>query len=60
MKTPLILWTILLAIVAILSPFITIWSLNTLFGLAIGYTFETWAAAGVLNTLVSGGLIQKK
>jgi hypothetical protein len=60
MKTSLIIWAVLLIVIALLSPFITIWSLNTLFGLAIAYTFETWAAAGVLNALVSGGLIQKK
>jgi hypothetical protein len=42
-------WVILVAVLMILGPVITIWSLNTLFPvLNIPYTMETWAAAGVL------------
>ena len=46
---------VLLLLVIIFSPFIAIWSLNTLFPLlAIPYTFETWLAslllAGTLKT----------
>lgn len=46
---------IVLLLVIIFSPFIAIWSLNTLFPLlAIPYTFETWLAslllAGTLKT----------
>ena len=32
-------------IIIIAGPLIFIWSLNTLFGLAIAYTFKTWLAA---------------
>jgi hypothetical protein len=33
-------------------PLATIWALNTLFGLAIAYTFKTWLAALVLAAVV--------
>jgi hypothetical protein len=29
-------------------PLAAIWAVNTLFGLGIAYTFETWCAAGIL------------
>ena len=32
----------------ILGPLGFIWAVNTLFGLTIGYTLKTWAAAGIL------------
>lgn len=45
-------------IIVILSPFAVIWSLNTLFKLAIAYSFKTWLATyilmlGTLSTRVS-------
>lgn len=36
---------------AVLGPFISIWAVNTLFGLSIPYTFWTWLAALVLLTV---------
>ena len=40
---------IVLLLVIIFSPFIAIWSLNTLFPLlVIPYTFETWLASLLL------------
>ena len=48
-----ILALVILAIV--FGPFITIWSLNTLFPvLAIPYTLETWAATIALHATVRG------
>lgn len=42
-------------LVIIFGPFITIWSLNTLFpSLAIAYTFKTWVASLLL---FGGGLM---
>lgn len=35
-------------------PFAAIWSLNTLFGLAIEYTLDTWLAAFLLTSLLQG------
>ena len=58
MKYVIIITVALLAI--ILGPFITIWSLNTLFPvLAIPYTLETWAAAIALHATIRG-IIYKK
>lgn len=46
-----ILGAIAILALAIFSPFVTIWCLNTLFPvLAIPYTFETWLAMLLINT----------
>lgn len=53
MKYFIILAIAILAI--IFGPFLTIWSLNTLFPiLAISYTLETWAAVIILHATVRG------
>jgi len=41
-------------IVFILGPFITIWSLNSLFGLNIVYYFSNWLASGWLTCIMVG------
>jgi hypothetical protein len=51
---------LLLALVVIFAPLLTIWSLNTLFGLSIGYTFFTWAATVWLQMSVFGGAVAAK
>lgn len=38
----------------IFVPLALIWSLNTLFGLTIPWTFKTWFAALVLGAVASG------
>lgn len=38
----------LVILLVIIAPLATIWALNTLFGLVIPFTFETWLAALVL------------
>ena len=40
----------------IISPFLTIGALNTLFGLSIAYTFWTWLSVCWLNLATFGGL----
>lgn len=40
----------------IFGPFVTIWSVNTLFSLAIGYSFKTWLAAIWLQFVTFGGV----
>jgi len=52
----------LIALLAIIfGPFLTIWSLNTLFPvLAIPYTFDTWCAVVLLGLAVRGNVIAKK
>ena len=44
-----------LVAVIIFAPLISIWSLNTLFGLGIAYTFWTWAAIMWLQGIAFGG-----
>lgn len=46
----------LLVLVVIFAPLATIWSLNTLFGLAIAYDFWTWLAAVWLSSVTFGGV----
>ncbi len=41
----LVLWLVLLVCV----PLLLIWSLNTLFGLGIGYSLKTWLAMMILS-----------
>jgi hypothetical protein len=45
---------IIVLLLLVFGPILTIWSLNTLFGLAIPYTFKTWFAALFLAGVVSG------
>lgn len=42
--------------VILVGPFLTIASLNTLFGLNIAYTFWTWLSVGWMNLATFGGL----
>lgn len=58
----LYVFVIALVILAIIfGPFITIWSLNTLFPLlAIPYTLETWAATIALHATVRGIFVKLK
>jgi hypothetical protein len=59
--TKLILWLILLVALVALGPFITIWTLNTLFPvLAIPYTLETWLAALFLGGILTTNVTNKK
>ncbi len=34
----------LIIAIAVIFPFLFIWAINTLFGLTIAYTLETWSA----------------
>jgi hypothetical protein len=45
----------------IAGPFLTIWSLNTLFpALAIPYTFDTWLSAIILGSVIKAGSSSSK
>ena len=47
------LFLLILATAALaLLPLLTIWALNTLFSLSIAYTFSTWLATIVLQSLL--------
>jgi hypothetical protein len=48
---------VLLAVLLIvIGPLITIWSLNTLFGLTIAYTIWTWLATAWLSVVTFGNV----
>jgi hypothetical protein len=49
---------IVLLVLALIAavPLITIWSFNTLFGLAIGYNLGTWFAMFWLHAALSGAV----
>jgi hypothetical protein len=47
-------------VVACLMPFAVLWSLNTLFHLAIPYTIKTWVAVLLLVLAVRGNVKVKK
>ena len=46
---------ILILLLVVFGPFLTIWSMNTLFpAFAIPFTFDTWAAVVLLGMWVRG------
>jgi hypothetical protein len=47
---------VLVLAIIVFAPFATIWSMNTLFGLGIDYTFWTWLAMAWLSTVTFGGV----
>jgi len=51
-----VLLVLALFAVLLLFPFLTIWSLNTLFGLGIDYTLWTWLAMVWLSMVTFGGI----
>lgn len=50
---------VLLLIIVAVGPLLTIWSLNTLFNLAIPYTWSTWSAVVLLGGAVKGTTYSK-
>lgn len=51
---------LLLTIIVALWPLVAIWSINTLFGTNIPYTFWTWLAALILYTSFQGTRISNR
>jgi hypothetical protein len=49
-----------IVLLVLLGPFITIWSLNTLFGLGIDYTLWTWLSVIILGSFFNSGRIGQK
>lgn len=50
---------LLLLLVLIFAPFLTIWSLNTLFGLGIAYNLWTWLAMAWLGAVLGAKIGRK-
>lgn len=57
--TKIVLLALLIIVLIIAGPLITIWSLNTLFGLGIAYTFWTWLAMAWIGAVLTAKLGQK-
>ena len=56
-----LVYVVILFAVAIIAPFLTIWSLNTLFPvLAIPYTLETWSAIILIGMFLKGNVTVRK
>jgi hypothetical protein len=54
-------FALILIAVAIIAPFLTIWSLNILFPvLAIPYTLNTWAAIILIGMFLKGNVTVNK
>ena len=61
MNLALVIGIIVVAILAVwLVPLGVIWSLNLLFGLSIAYNLQTWFAALLLSSIVSGSRASSK
>ena len=52
---PALILILLVIALLVFGPLLSIWALNTLFGLGIAYTLKTWFAALVLGGIVAGG-----
>jgi hypothetical protein len=51
---------ILSVVLVFIGPILSIWAVNTLFGLAIPFTVKTWFAAFVLGLVVRPSVTVKK
>jgi hypothetical protein len=62
MKEVLVVVGVIALIVALViaGPLLVIWSINTLFGLGIDYTFWTWLAAFILGAAISPNVTVKR
>ena len=56
----LLVWALFVIALIVVSPFVTIWALNTLFGLSIAYTIETWFAVVWLSLVSIGNIAYNK
>lgn len=50
----LVLFGFIFGLLIIFGPLLTIWAINTLFGLGIECTFKTWAATFILFGVLNG------
>ena len=53
----MLIWLAILIAMIIFGPFATIWSINTLFGTTIAFTFETWLATVWLSMVTFGNVV---
>jgi hypothetical protein len=50
---------VLALLLIVVGPLVSIWALNTLFGLGIQYSVATWAAAAWCTMLFSSSAVSK-
>ncbi len=55
----IVVLAVLVVVIVLLGPLISIWALNTLFGLGIAYTFWTWLAMAWIGAVLSAKIGQK-
>jgi hypothetical protein len=51
-----VFWVTVLILLLTFAPFFSIWSINTLFGTMIPYTWQTWLAMVWIGVWFSGSL----
>ena len=56
----LFFFILMVVVLVIILPLVTIWAVNTLFGLGIEYTIWTWLASTWLSAVFGGGQLYKK
>lgn len=54
LKTSVGIMVVLLLLYFIFFPLCVAWSVNYLFNLSIGYTFDTWVAITILHGFIHG------
>lgn len=52
-------FVLFLIVLVLIGPLISIWALNTLFGLGIAYTFWTWLAMAWIGLVINGNIGRK-
>jgi len=61
MKNFAFTWAVIAAVVLVIFwPWAVIWAANTLFGLGIAYTFQTWLAVLILSATFGKASIKTK
>lgn len=50
---------VLITVLAILGPLLVLWSLNTLFGLALEYSLTNWAAVVIIHAFFNTAIKTK-
>ena len=57
--TKIAVFVLFLIVLVLIGPLISIWALNTVFGLGIAYTFWTWLAMAWIGLVINGKIGRK-
>ena len=58
-NTQAVILVVLVILALVIGPLLTVFMLKTLFGLALEYSLQTWAAAALLNLTIAGFKVSK-